>query len=811
LFFLSFFSLLSTALSAQTLLRGRVELTGHAVAGATVSLQPGQHRSVTDAQGRFRFESLTDTTYLLSISGLEMQPIQRAVSLRPGETLELLLTAQPAARTLAEVDVYSSLPFRGIERLPESNDVQINAGKKMEVLRLGSLDANLATNSARQVFGKVPGTHVWENDGSGIQVNVATRGLSPNRSWEYNVRQNGHDVSADVFGYPEAYYNPPLEAVERIEVIRGAAALQYGPQFGGLLQYRLQGAPDDRKIALETQQTLGSYGLFSSYNAAGGTLGRLKYFGYFHHRDGSGWRQNSRYQVQHGHVRASYQLSARLLAEAEYSRMDYTAQQAGGLSDAQFAADARQSARARNWFEVPWNLGSLRLRYTLSPRTQLQWQTFGLLGQRNSIGYLRPITVADTIQHSTGLYHARQIDRDGYRNWGSEMRLLTHYTLRGRQQTFSAGLRYYAANTHRQQQGLGDTGTGFNLHLEGSGSFPRDLAYTTRNAAAFAEHILRIGRRWALVPGLRLEQVTNGAAGRFSRNSAGEELLLPPQRRSRIFLLAGIGAEYHLRAQSELYANVSQAYRPVTFADLTPPATTDEVSADLRDARGYVSELGWRGTWKEVVNFDLGAFYLHYARRIGTLARMRDDGSIYQWRGNLGTSAHYGLESYTEVNMLRLLAPKARLGNLNVFASLSWISAHYADFAFTQVQQGSIKTDNLKGKRVEHAPRYVHRLGLTYAWRGFSTTWQLNSVSEVYADAANTQAPSANGQVGLLPAYRVSDWSATWHFKSPYTLRAGINNVGDARYATRRAGGYPGPGLLPGEGRTWYVGLGVKW
>ncbi|MBK7683159.1 MAG: hypothetical protein IPJ26_12180, partial [Bacteroidetes bacterium] len=44
------------------------------------------------------------------------------------------------------------------------------------------INADLSTNTSRQVFGKVPGMSIWENDGSGIQTSVATRGLSPNRS-----------------------------------------------------------------------------------------------------------------------------------------------------------------------------------------------------------------------------------------------------------------------------------------------------------------------------------------------------------------------------------------------------------------------------------------------------------------------------------------------------------------------------------------------------------------------------------------------------------------------------------------------------
>jgi len=805
LLFLLFF----TSLSSQTTLKGRIEAIGHAVAGALVTLTPSGFSTTTDNQGNFRFNSIAVGKYTLEITAMEIEPLIRTVNLVSGETLEVILTASPAAKELHEVTVYGSRDFRGIGRLPEAGTLQVNAGKKMEVVPMNSLDANLATNNARQVFAKVPGTHIWENDASGIQVNVASRGLSPNRSWEYNVRQNGYDVSADPLGYPEAYYNPPMEAVEKIEVIRGAASLQWGPQFGGLLNYRLRSAPDDRKISVESRQTVGSYGLFSSYNAVGGTIGKFDYIASFQHRDGAGWRENSRYTANHGFVRLGYQLTSKLRAEAEYTRADFKSQQPGGLTDEQFAADARRSSRARNWFSAPWNLASARFQYDFSQKTHLELKIMGLFSKRNSIGYVRAINIPDTLNRTTGAYNPRQLDRDLYDNWGAELRFLTNYTLANREQTLAAGIRYYNGHTRRRQLGTGDTGSEFNTDLRGE-QYPRDLTFDTRNAAVFAEHIFRVGNRFSLVPGFRVETVSNKAEGRINISSAGEEQNIVPEQRSRTFLLAGFGAEYHVGGMMEAYANISQAYRPVGFSDLTPPATTAVIDPNLHDSRGWVADLGYRGRFKHFLNFDISVFYLRYADRIGTISRLADDGSVYQYRTNLSTSIHKGVETYLEVNPVAFFTTSKSFGALNLFASLSWTDARYTDLPVTTVSNGMIIETNLKDKYVDNAPRYVHRLGATYAQKGFSATWQVSSVSDVFADAANTEAPSANGQTGSIPGYSVQDLSATWHFLDNYTLRAGVNNLTDERYATRRAGGYPGPGLMPGEGRTWYAGLGLR-
>ena len=98
----------------------------------------------------------------------------------------------------------------------------LTQGKKTEVISLETIDANKATNSSRQIFARVPGLNIWESDGSGLQIGLGGRGLNPSRNVNFNTRQNGYDISADALGYPESYYTPPSEAVEEIQMIRGA-------------------------------------------------------------------------------------------------------------------------------------------------------------------------------------------------------------------------------------------------------------------------------------------------------------------------------------------------------------------------------------------------------------------------------------------------------------------------------------------------------------------------------------------------------------------------------------------------------------
>src|SRR6266487_6476418 len=151
------------------------------------------------------------------------------------------------SNTLKEVKVSGIRTIRGIGHMPEVKDGIIYAGKKNEVILVDSLDANKAINNTRQILGRIPGLNIVETETAGFTANgIATRGLNPTQSIEMNVRQNGYNISADIFGYNEAYYIPPMEGVNRIEMIRGAASLQFGSQFGGMVNYVTNEAPKNK-------------------------------------------------------------------------------------------------------------------------------------------------------------------------------------------------------------------------------------------------------------------------------------------------------------------------------------------------------------------------------------------------------------------------------------------------------------------------------------------------------------------------------------------------------------------------------------
>lgn len=694
-----------------------------------------------------------------------------------------------------------------IHFLPEIVGTTIHAGKKNALIMMDNVQGNVVNNTMRQVMAKVPGIQIWESDPSGIQIGIAARGLSPNRSWEFNIRQNGYDISSDPFGYPEAYYTPQLNSVQRIQVVRGAASLQYGPQFGGLVNFILKDGSDfKKKFQFESQQTAGSFGLFNSYNAIGGKLKKSHYYAFWDHRRGDGFRQNSGFAVNTGFASFTHQITDRLKAGVEITHFSYLAQQPGGLTDAQFAADPYQSLRRRNWFDVKWNMAALNLDYTISEQTRLNIKAFVMGGDRNSIGFMAPPTVGDTIQATTLQYGNRRVDIDQYRNQGIEARILHSYTIGKATHSFSTGLRIYRGNTFRFQNGRGDTGIDFNLSTESS--YPTDLDFRTINTAFFAENVFRLGKKLLLIPGFRIENIRNVADGRVNLVGAVEQKVAN-QNKTRRFILPGIGAEYHI-GNTEIYANCSQAYRPVLFSDLTANPITDEIDQNLKDARGYNIDLGYRGRIKDYLFFDVSGFWLQYNNRVGLIAQQRIDGSFYNLRTNVGNSVSRGAEILVELSLLKALSTDKRYGNLTLFSSLAFIDARYNNLRVISRQGNSLITSNLKNKQVENAPRQILRNGITYSKTKWKATLQHSYVSSAFSDANNTSTTVATGINGLIPSYQLVDISGSFDFNASLFIRAGINNLLNEKYFTRRAGGYPGPGLMTAEPRNLFLTIGVK-
>jgi Fe(3+) dicitrate transport protein len=769
----------------------------------TVSLKHTAYYAVTDENGKYVLTNVKPGKYTLYIASVGHKKTETKIVVTDKNITVDVHLKEHIVQMDSIVIVGGKEKTFGITRLKDVDGTAIYAGKKSEVIVLEDVTANTATNNSRQVYSKIAGLNIWESDGAGIQLGIGGRGLNPQRTTNFNTRQNGYDMSADALGYPESYYSPPTEALDRIEIVRGAASLQYGTQFGGLVNFKLKKGPADKKFQLISRQTLGSWKFSNTFNSIGGTIKKVNYYCFYQHKSGDGWRPNSEFNVNTAYGSMTYNATSKLSITAQYTFMEYLAHQPGGLTDAEFEKDPRQSIRQRNWFKVNWNLAAVLIDYKFNDRLKLNSRFFGLMASRSALGILNYINRADPLGD-------RDLWTDNYRNFGNETRLLYRYSIKKVTATMLVGFRYYNGHTNRRQ-GLGNDGyTGHKADFQFDN--PDQLEYSkytfpNHNTSLFAENIFQLTPKLSLIPGIRYESIETVADGYYNtvnKDLAGNiifsEQTNEHRKNKRSFVLGGLGISYLKSEATQFYANISQNYRAINFSDMHVVNPNLQVDPNLKDERGYSADIGLRGNLSNIFNYDLSFFMINYKNRIGTvLAVDSNTFNLYRLRTNISDSRNIGMESFVEVDVWRLIHGAKSKSKVSVFSNLSLIDARYINS----------KEPAYENKKVELAPNIIFKTGLSYKTNRFSISYQFSFTGSQFTDATNSPFTS-NAINGTIPAYHTMDISTEYKISKIFTVSGSINNLANNMYFTRRADSYPGPGIIPSDGRSFFLTLQVK-
>ncbi len=795
-----------TAIAQHSLSGTITSQGGEPLSDVEVYLREANKVASTDASGFYSFDAVESGTYNLIVFGLAYELVEEQVVINNDVLKNYALV--PLGESLNEVVLTSRREkIFALRALKKVEGTAIYAGKKSEVVLVDQLTANLAANAPRQIYSQVVGLNIFENGDAGLQLNIGGRGLDPNRSANFNIRQNNYDISADVLGYPESYYTPPAEALKEIQVVRGAASLQYGTQFGGLINFKFKEPVKNKKIELVSRQTAGSYGLLTSFNSLSGTVGKLSYYTYFNYKEGDGWRPNSQFNSRNYFAHVAYEINDKTKLTGELTLFNYLAKQAGGLTDAQFIEDPTFSNRSRNWFDVDWKVYSLRLDHAISDKTDFSLNFFGLDARRSAVGFR-----TNRVSQPDDLEEPRELLIDNFTNWGAEARLLTRYKIGEKDAVFLIGSKYYdASNSQRQGPGTTASDANFSFATDMFPNYERQAAFDfpNRNLAIFGENIFNITDQLTLTPGFRYEIIKTESLGSFKNvvlDLAGNVLVnedVEDNREfDRNFLLLGLGATYQLSPAVELYSNFSQNYRSVTFNDIRIVNPSFVIDENITDEEGFTFDLGARGRIDSKFAYDVSLFGVRYNERLGEVLFIDTDNSIKRRRGNIGDAFIYGLEFFSDWNIENTFFESQPDYKLKLFTNLALTSSEYLNSDAVGVE----------GNEVEFIPNVNFKTGINFGYKNFTGSVQYTYLTEQFTDATNAPQDVSDNQRGIegtIPSYGVLDVSAAYSWKR-FKLEAGLNNALDNSYFTRRATGYPGPGIIPSEPLTFYTTLQIK-
>ena len=772
-----------------------VDGDSHPISGALVRITGTNLATFSEAKGKFELRDVAFGTYKLKVTFIGYSNVEQLIVLKsPSLPLSEIILSKNS-KALEEVEVNAARIAR-IEQIKEEETDVLIGGKKTETISMAAIDADVSQKNARQIFAKIPGVFVYDMDGSGNQINISSRGLDPHRSWEYNVRLDNVVTNSDMYGYPASHFSMPMESIEKIQMIRGAGSLQYGAQFGGMLNYVTKSADSTKKIGLESINAIGSYGLKSTYNALGGTVGKFSYYAYFSKRVSEGYRDNAESNYESEYIKMNYRFNKTWNLAGGLARSVYTYRIPGPLTEEQFTTNPRQSSRDRNYYSPDIFLPFLELSSKIDEKSSLKLMVSAVLGERESVQFTGISGIEDKPDFSTGLMPSRQVDIDNYHSYTTELSFKNNHRLFNKAAELHAGVRLIKNDLHRRQKGKSDLDEGA-VYTVGASGFGRDLHYHTDNMAMFLEEKLNLTTNFSVNAGLRFEKGLTKMSGRINDYPENEV----PTEIKHEFPLFGLDFNFNPKENLRFYGGWSQAYRPVIFADIIPGNPYEIADKNLHDASGSNMEIGLQGkTINNRLVYNVTVFNLYYKDRMGKQVIIDANNQTFILRTNIGNSITYGLESYLDFIIHN--SPKFRW---SVFTASSFMKGKYLNGDVTN----GIENVSVDGNLLPGVPQVISRNGFLFKTNKWSATLQYSYTSSFYSDPLNIEF-AENGTVGLVPSYGILDFNTSLIVTDFLVLKGSLSNIGNVTYYTKRPTGYPGPGIWTSDGRSAVLSLAIK-
>ncbi len=645
--------------------------------------------------------------------------------------------------------------------------------------------------TVNEALRKIPGVVARDEEGLGLRPNIGVRGLNPTRSTKVLLLEDGLPLAFAPYGDNASYFHPPIERFERVELLKGASQIAFGPQtIGGVINYLTRRTPEAFEGALNLRG--GNRGLRDLQLRIGDRIDATGTGWQFNatHKSSEGARDNIDLRFEDIALRLeqplgeSRTLAVRASLFREDSQVPYS-----GLTLAEWQADPRGNVFVNDNFELERWAVSATLGQRFDSEAELRtsvyytyfnrdwWRQSSNSGQRpNDASDPRCGGMANLLSTCGNEGRLRQ-----YYTAGAEARWLQPLQFAALDGEVNAGVRYHLEKQIRHQVN-GDTpaarvaGTGINAGIREANR--RDVAA----ASAFIEASFGQGR-WRLKPGLRYESIEFERRNFLAGGGAGRSTLAE--------WIPGLGMTYELGSRTTLFAGLHRGFAPPRVEDIITPAGG---SVDLDAERSWNSEIGLRSTLRRGFNVELTAFNLDFSNQIVPASVAGGAGAALT---SAGRTAHRGIEVSSQFESREALDTA---WNLYGRAALTWLAvAEYRGTRFSSLTPSA----NVTGNRLPYAPEEfaTFAVGLETP-AGLSAELELFYSGSAFTDDLNTVAVSANGQRGRIGGHGILNATVAQAIGDALTVYGSAKNLTDKVYVADMS-----RGLIPGAPRQLQLGF----
>ena len=633
--------------------------------------------------------------------------------------------------------------------------------------------------STEEALRAVPGVAVKPEEESAIVANIGIRGLS-SADYKTLILEDGVPVAPGLFVGNGRYYNPRIQRMESIEVLKGAASLRYGPStIGGVINY-ITKQPEDG-VQLEARA-----GSFDSREATlelgGSSPSQEAKFGAVITRATSDGFMDKGYDMTDIMLKTGMAVGENQWVTLKYTDYDNTANISyRGVFLDEYRRGVDYNPAPDDYFITGRRSLDLNHEWDIDATTKLTTLVFGSETYRDYWRYGTNNTASAAAERWVYTDNLNGNNRS-FDRFGVDSRLKLQHQLFGVRNESEVGLRL-------MNESMNDVTIAANRSSPRTGSVSRDVVDSADSLALYAQNRFVLTERLAITAGLRAEsyeQKRNDKRGRSIIQ--GSTVIYEPVKvdTSNTEVLPGLGATYQINPSLQAFASVYEAFSPALNGDALNGLEDQKLEAE----RSTNFEAGVRGA-RDSINYELAFFRMDFDNQIIPA----NSNSQFQVT-NGGETLHQGLEA----------ALGWQLGGGFVLnANATYIPDAEFDGARRDAN-GNITVPD--GNRITYVPELVANLSLEYTLGNLRSALSLHHTSEQYTDVLNTKPIAENTSgffTGQIDSYTLLDLNLVYQLTQELSLSASAKNLTDEKYiASLRQG------IYVGTERSLDVGLRVK-
>ena len=671
----------------------------------------------------------------------------------------------------------------------------------------------------QELLSLVPGVNAYADDGfSNSRLSIGIRGINPRRSSRVLILEDGIPIQPAVYVYPNAYYNPPAERIDEVEVIKSSGAVRFGPQtMGGVINYKTI-RPGDKK-GWNTQITGGNNSYFSlNAQRLGLTNGNLTTDFQGLYKRGDGFRENNAFEQYNATIKTKYTISDRkflylkINGNLEDSNATYT-----GLTEYSFNTRPNFNPKTFDNFNVI--RAAIDLIYTarigddIIENTSVYFNVFDRRWWREDDIFTRASTWEKGDLTAVPYYQTGQIVRVG--GGQSSFGILRTFYVGGIARDYQLP-HTFMGNTANAEIGIrghwerfvddkkvGSSPNSRNgIYYTGIIDDPNNPVaivgqsqhYETSAFSAYAQDKIKLGKL-SIDSGIRLETFRQSRVDRLRGSILADKVSL--------VLLPGFGLNYSI-GNSNIFGSIHRGYTPPSSGTLKVTNFGADISSgglDLKSEKSWNIEVGTR-TKSQNITVEATGFLVKIEDLVaaGRGTAFKNLGSVDTWGMELG--AKYKLSSIENF-----------LPDLNL--SYTYLKTEIKSGLVSSTQRAGGVTINLEGNELPYAPENTLTIGFEKSIEnGLSIRTDFNFVDQVYTDFENVTSTVNRGDTGPVPSYSIINASLDYPVIDRWHLFVSAKNLTDKIYIGSRLHSNPGQpqahlssGILIGPRRQINVGI----